>query len=150
MPTSSTDINITTKILWLTGNSGSGKTTLARILRKRLNAILLDGDEMRSSISEKAGFSREDREEHNLRIAKLAKILQSQGFHVIISVIAPFRDTRDKINNIIRPVWIYVKRELPADNNKPYEVPKNPYMIIDTDKLSIDESIEKIWEKMFK
>lgn len=54
-------------ILWLTGNSGAGKSTLGRILRDRLNkdnkdnkldAILLDGDEMRYAISEKAGFSR--------------------------------------------------------------------------------------------
>ena len=141
---------IMTKILWLTGNSGSGKTTLGRILRKRLNAILIDGDEMRMAISEATGFSRKDREEHNLRCARLAKVLQSQDFHIIISVIAPFQETRDKIDKIIKPIWIYIKKEQPKDDNKPYEVPKTPDIIIDTDKLSIEESINIIMRGVFK
>lgn len=144
------------KILWLTGNSGSGKTTLGRILRDRLNkdknsAILLDGDEMRSSISLGAGFSREDREEHNLRCARLAKVLQSQGFHIIVSIIAPFQETRDKIDDILENVkWIYVKRDLLIDVNKPYEIPHNPDIIIDTDKLTIDESINLILDMLHR
>ena len=146
------------RILWLTGNSGSGKTTLGSILRDKLNkdknsAILLDGDEMRIAISETAGFSREDREEHNLRCARLAKVLQSQGFHVVISVIAPFQETRDKIDDIINPIkicWIYVKRDLPIDVNKPYEIPRDPDMVIDTDKLSVGESINLIYNEVFK
>jgi len=146
------------RILWLTGNSGSGKTTLGRILRDRLNkdknsAILLDGDEMRIAISETAGFSREDREEHNLRCARLAKVLQSQGFHVVISVIAPFQETRDKIDGILgmkNIKWIYVKRDLPIDVNKPYEIPRDPDMVIDTDKLSVGESINLIYNEVFK
>lgn len=148
------------RILWLTGNSGSGKTTLGRILRDKLNednkdnrlcAILLDGDEMRSSISLGAGFSRKDREEHNLRVARLAKVLQSQGFHIIVSVIAPFQETRDKIDNILENVkWIYVERDLPIDVNKPYEIPHNPDIIIDTDKLTIDESINLILDMLHR
>jgi adenylylsulfate kinase len=132
------------KIVWLTGNSGAGKTTLARILREKLNGILLDGDEMRSSISESAGFSKKDREEHNLRVARLAKVLHSQGFNIIISVIAPFQQTRDKIDKIISPIWIYVKREQPEDPDRPYEEPTNPGLTVDTDELSIKESADLI------
>lgn len=141
-------------IIWLTGNSGSGKSTLGRILRKKLNGILLDGDEMRYAISEKAGFSKEDREEHNLRCARLAKILDSQDFNIIISIIAPFQETRDKIDNIIKPIWIYIKRNKDSlkykdkDKDKPYEVPENPDIIVDTDKLAIDESIELILREL--
>lgn len=131
-------------ILWLTGNTNSGKTTLGCILRGKLNGILLDGDDMRFAISENAGFSKKDREEHNLRCARLAKVLQSQGFNIVISVIAPFQETRDKIDKIINPIWIYVKRDLPIDDSRPYEIPKDPDIIIDTDKLSIEESIDVI------
>lgn len=143
-------------ILWLTGNSGVGKSTLGRILRYRLGAILLDGDEMRHAISEKAGFSKKDREEHNLRVARLAKVLVNQDFNVIVSVIAPFQETRDKIDDVLNPVkicWIYVKRKKDLDNldiDKPYEIPKNPDIVVDVDKLSVDESVELIYRKIRK
>lgn len=134
-------------IIWLTGNSGVGKTTLARILKERLNAIHIDGDEMRASISETAGFSRKDRHEHNMRCARLVKVLHSQGFNIVVSVIAPFQETRDEINTIIQPIWIYVKREQPLDGDKPYEIPQNPDVTVDTG-ASIDESIRIIFEKL--
>ena len=59
------------QVIWLTGNSGAGKTTTAYNFKKKLEecgkqCIILDGDEMRSSISLGAGFSKEAREEHNL------------------------------------------------------------------------------------
>ena len=49
------------KIFWFTGQSGSGKTTLAYAWNKEFDAIVLDGDEMRESISLEEGFSKEDR-----------------------------------------------------------------------------------------
>src|SRR3990167_4308420 len=80
-------------IVWLTGQSGAGKTTLARDLQEKLGAVVLDGDEMRKSISEGLGFSKDDRETHNLRVARLAKVLSKKSI-VVVSVIAPFRKTR--------------------------------------------------------
>src|SRR5262249_50712566 len=44
-------------IVWLTGQSGSGKTTLAAAIKALINdAVILDGDDMRESISVE-GFS---------------------------------------------------------------------------------------------
>lgn len=136
------------KVIWLTGNTGSGKTTLAYLLRERLNAVVLDGNEMRDSISLGAGFSKKDREEHNLRVARLAKVLYRQRHNVIISVIAPYASTRRKISRIIKPIWIYVKREMPHDPKKPYEPPKRPALTVDTDKYSIMDCVNQIWEKI--
>ena len=91
------------RVIWFTGNTGSGKTSIAYLLKERLNAIVLDGDEMRQSISLGAGFSKKDREEHNLRVARLARILHEQGHNVVVSVIAPYESTRKKIAKICDP-----------------------------------------------
>ena len=76
-------------ILWIRGKRKSGKTTLAKQLLERMDAVWLDGDAMRASISEDLGFSDEDRLKNNVRIAKLSKVLEDQGFTVIVSTICP-------------------------------------------------------------
>jgi len=130
-------------IIWLTGQSGSGKSTLGRALEKQINGVLLDGDEMRQSISLNAGFTKEDREEHNLRVARLAKVLAKQK-PVVVAVIAPFQETRDKITTLIDPIWIYIKKKVPKEANKPYMVPRSPNFIIDTDKSTTTQNIKKL------
>lgn len=130
-------------IYWLTGQSESGKTTLAEALHKEMGAVILDGDEMRQSISLGTGFSKQDRDEHNLRVARLAKVI-SKRTPVIVSVIAPFKETRKKIDELIKPIWIYVKRKYKEDKNKPYEAPKNPHLVVDSDKQTTEEQLKII------
>ena len=86
-------------IIWITGKRKSGKTTLGKELSSKLKAIHLDGDDMRASITEGLGFSDEDRLENNKRIAKLAKILENQGWDVVCSTICPDH-VRDDVFNI--------------------------------------------------
>jgi len=131
-------------IIWLTGQSGSGKTTLAEELAAKINAVTLDGDEMRKSISIEAGFSPKDRNEHNIRVARLAMVL-SRRSPVVVSVIAPFKKTRTKIDEIAQPIWVYLKREIPKDKNRPYEEPDKPHVSIEiTDKTKPENSAELI------
>jgi adenylylsulfate kinase-like enzyme len=126
-------------IVWFTGNSGAGKTTLAQAIQKvAKHSVLLDGDVMRDSISLGAGFSKEAREEHNLRVARLARVLMEQNFLVLVSVIAPFQDARDKISEICDPLWIYLKRELPENSEKPYQEPADVFTI------NVDEYIGRL------
>lgn len=132
------------RVVWLTGNTGAGKTSLAGILKQRLNAIVLDGDEMRHSISTDMGFSKRDRHEHNMRVARLAGVLCEQGHNVVVSVIAPFQKTRDAIDALIHPYWIYVKSPNKKTAKTPYEVPKRPNLTIDPTEESLLASIEKI------
>jgi adenylylsulfate kinase-like enzyme len=137
------------KILWFTGNSRAGKSTLAENLQKRFPAVILDGDEMRMSISTDKGFSLTDRLEHNERVARLAKVLQEQGHNVVVSVIAPTHKIRNTVDKICRPKWIYVKRDsLEYDPERPYEPPENPDLVIDNDNLSEEEAADKLWKFM--
>lgn len=137
-------------IVWLTGNSNVGKTTLAKRFADEIGCINLDGDEMRASISLGAGFSKEDREQHNLRVARLAKVLSKQGFDVIISVIAPFQSTRDKIAKIIpKCKWIYIKRLQKYDKSRPYEIPKD-IPAINTGCYTKDECFEKLRRAVYE
>lgn len=135
--------NMTKTIIWLTGQSGSGKTTLANALKQKLSGYVLDGDEMRHSISTDLGFSKRDREIHNLRVARLAKVL-SKKTPVIVAVIAPFEDARKKIDEIAKPFWIYVERNVPKDKNKPYQIPSYYHVKVNSDKQTIEEQVEAI------
>lgn len=135
------------KIFWLTGNSGAGKTTVAKLVQKHLpHSIILDGDEMRRTISTEEGFSPEDRRRHNLRVARLAELLSSQGFTVIVSVIAPFASVREELGAICNPHWIYVKRSGLEHENKPYEAPENPDLILDHDSMDAFSSSAKLYD----
>ena len=136
------------QIIWLTGQSGAGKTTLAKALQKELGGIILDGDEMRESVSLGAGFSPKDREEHNLRVSRLAKVLSKQTT-VIVAVIAPFEKTRLEIDKQISPVWVYIKRPFRKSRDKPYEPPKQPELIVQPNKQSVKEQV-KLVQKLLR
>lgn len=133
-------------ILWLTGQSGSGKTTLAKALQKEWPCIILDGNEMRQSISLGDGFSRQDRADHNCRVARLAKVLSEQA-NVVVSVIAPMRIVRRMIDDICQPSWIYIKRTQPKREGHFYEKPTYYSLILNHDRLSIEQSLSllKLW-----
>lgn len=133
------------KIVWLTGESGAGKTTLARKLQEEWPCIILDGNEMRASISEGAGFSPEDRAEHNFRVARLAKELSKQT-NVVVSVIAPLRNVRDSISEDMDVEWFYLKRKLPERKGHFYEE-SDEYPVIYMGELTIEESLD--WLKSY-
>jgi adenylylsulfate kinase-like enzyme len=108
-------------IIWLTGNTGAGKTTLAKALCRGDRTILLDGDEMRNSISRELGFKKEDRYESCIRVARLAKLLETQGYAVIVAVIAPYEDLREKIREITNCVFVWLPTGKEATEEFPYE-----------------------------
>jgi len=133
---------IMNRIIWIMGESGAGKTTTARLLRKKIGGVVLDGDEMRESISAGAGFSRQDRHDHNLRVSRLAVILAKQ-VPVIISVIAPLKETRKDIENICKPDWIYLKRKLPKRQGHIFEEPDD-YFSVDANTTAPEQEVEEI------
>ena len=92
--------------LWLTGMSGAGKSTISDQLIARFRDAgakveLLDGDVMRTNLSQGLGFSREDRDTNIRRIGFVADLLSRNGVIVVVAAISPYRETRDEVKGKI-------------------------------------------------
>jgi adenylylsulfate kinase-like enzyme len=145
-------------VLWLTGNTGAGKSTLAEGMKEYFNeqeasgssadrrVVVLDGDQMRATVSRDEGLSPEDRRKHNLRVARLANLLSDHGFLVIVAVIAPFSGVREELQVLCNPTWVYVKRSGLGAEDRPYEPPETPDLTIDNDVATIEEGREILKE----
>ena len=161
-------------MIWFTGLSGSGKSTIAialeRELQKRhLLCRILDGDNIRSGINNNLGFSAEDRTENTRRIAEVGKLFVDTGIITIAAFISPNNDIREMAARIIGEddfLEIYVstpleeceKRDVKGLYRKarrgeirnftgisaPFEVPEHPALSLDTSRLSVEESVEKL------
>ena len=97
----------TGRVIWLTGLSGAGKTTIsnrlaAYLVRNENGVEVLDGDQIRKGLSADLGFSEDDRNEHNRRVIFLAKLLVRNGIDVIVSLVSPYRETRDYVGRVMR------------------------------------------------
>ena len=156
-------------VVWLTGIPASGKTTIAILLKdyykqKNLPVEILDGDELRKTLSSDLGFSEKDRKEHNRRVIFVAKLLAKNGVTTIVPLISPYRETRElarkEIPNFVE-VWVKAsidecKRRDPKGLYKkalageitnltglqaPYEETENPELILDTEKCTPQECL---------
>lgn len=163
-------------IIWFTGLSGSGKSTIANALESKLSEIgkhtyLLDGDNIRHGLNKDLGFSDNDRMENIRRIGEVSKLFIDAGLIVISAFISPFRSDRKQARILVEEgEFIEVFIDTPLDIceqrdpkglyekarkgeiavftgvSSPYETPKTPEIHIQTDKLSIEESVNIIIE----
>jgi adenylylsulfate kinase len=162
--------------LWLTGLSGAGKSTLARTIEQRLkmyerNVEVLDGDIVRTHLSKGLGFSREDRDTNIKRIAFVCGLLTRNGVVAISAAISPYREAREwarkEIGNFVEvyvncPIEVCRERDVKGlyklvDEGKiknftgiddPYEEPEHPELMIETDKETVEESIDRIFARL--
>ena len=75
--------------------SGAGKTTLGKLVYNELkpenkNLVYLDGDDLRRVWKAESNYSLKSRKVNASRISNLCKLLDSQGIHVIASVLSVF------------------------------------------------------------
>jgi len=94
------------KVIWMCGPSGAGKSTIAQRLLEmaKLRGIptkILDGDELRQGISNGLGLSPEDRQEHNRRVAYLAKSISEVEGLAIVALISPVESIRQMVREIV-------------------------------------------------
>ena len=158
--------------IWFTGLSGAGKSTLAEalepILRSRGRKVeILDGDAVRTNLSQGLGFSKQDRDINILRIGFVAHLLSRNGVAVIAAAISPYREIRDRNRVLIGDfVEVYAKcgideltrRDVKGLYGKalrgeiqnftgisdPYEAPLDPEVIVDTGNETVAQSLAKI------
>jgi adenylylsulfate kinase len=88
--------------VWLTGLPGAGKSTIARTIAERLREDdveieVLDGDELRATISSDLSFSARDRDIHGRRVGFIAELLSSHRILTLVPVIAPMAVTRGAV-----------------------------------------------------
>jgi bifunctional enzyme CysN/CysC len=155
------------KTIWLTGLPKSGKSSIAYTPERKLFdsgklAVVLDGENLRSTVSADLGFSANDRHENVRRAAATAKLLNDAGIIAIVALVSPYADDRKMAKNIVgsdlfveafintpleeckkRDPELYAKAEsgdikLFSGITAPYEAPKNPTLIIDTIAQDID------------
>lgn len=161
-------------VIWFTGLSGSGKSTVSVELEKELHTIgihtyRLDGDNVRQGLNNNLGFSPEDRTENIRRIGEVSKLMVDAGLFTLTAFISPYRADRDKVREIMEDgefIEVYVKASVETCESRdpkglykkarageikgftgidaPYEEPKQPEVVVDTDKLSIEESVQAI------
>lgn len=164
--------------LWMTGLSGAGKSTLANALEQELNkkgkhTYILDGDNLRNGLNSDLDFSEAGRNENVRRTAEAAKLMVDAGLIVIVGLISPFKKERDWARSLFKDDQfkeIYVATSLKECEerdvkglykkarqgevkdftgiNSPYEPPKNPDVIIDTQNKSVSECMQLILEKV--
>ncbi len=159
-------------VMWMTGLPCSGKTTLVRKLQETVpNLAMLDGDELREWLSPK-DFTKQGRDEHNVKVAHLAKLLYSHKVPVAVSLVSPYIENRTRARSIIDAggafVEVYVKcgldecekRDVKGMYKKartgeikaftgvsdPYEEPPSPDISVNTQDEGVDESARRLAE----
>jgi adenylylsulfate kinase len=105
--------------VWLTGLSGSGKSTLsgiveAELVRRRVAAYVLDGDNVRHGLCKDLGFGEKDRVENIRRVGEVSKLMTDAGLVVLTAFISPFRADRDRVRAMLgeRFLEVYVATPL--------------------------------------
>ncbi len=163
------------KVIWFTGLPGSGKSTLAYQLEKTLflnnkAVFCLDGDNIRHGLNINLGFLKEDRQENIRRVAEVAKLFCENAFITLVAFITPFKSMRELAKEIIGeknflevfvkcsiaeckrrdPKVFYKKAESGLIDNftgvtGKYEIPEEANIIVDTEILSIIDSVSLVF-----
>jgi adenylylsulfate kinase len=162
--------------LWLTGMSGAGKSTISDAIVARFHEAgakveLLDGDIVRTNLSQGLGFSRADRDTNIRRIGFVADLLSRNGVIVLVAAISPYRETREEVKSKIAnflevfvdcPVEVLAQRDVKGLYKRalsgevgnftgisdPYEAPLNPDVTVHSDSETLEESVGKIWTEL--
>ena len=160
--------------LWFTGISCSGKSTVADEVQKRLFerghlTYILDGDNIRHGLNRDLGFSPEDRNENIRRIGEVARLFSDAGLISLTAFISPYRADRNRARDLTgegefieifcscalgvceerdtRGLYRKARAgEIPEFTgiSAPYEEPENPEIILQTDRESVEESVQKV------
>jgi len=134
-----------------------------------VKSVVLDGDEIRKTLSKDLGFSEADRRENVRRVAEHAKKSLESGVVVITALISPFEADRDHAKEIIGTsnfIEVFVSCSLATCERRdvkglykkarageirnftgissPYEPPTSPDIVVHTDRSDVPESMRRL------
>ena len=165
-------------LIWFTGLSGSGKSTICNkleieLFKSNINTVVLDGDNVRSGINQDLDFSLNGRKENIRRIAEISKLFIDAGIVVCAAFISPLASERNNVKKIVgenRFYEIYISTSLSecekrdvkglysrARNGEiknftgissPYQPPEDPFLEINTEKISVESAVKEILKKI--
>lgn len=160
--------------VWFTGLSGAGKSTIAHEVEKALfdrgmRVKVFDGDNVRHGLCGDLSFSPEARAENTRRIAEMVKLFLENGTICLCAFISPLRADRQRVQEIVGagdfheafvscPVdecerrdtkgYYRLAREGKIRNytgvSAPYDAPLTPELLLETEKMSIRDSVEAV------
>ncbi len=146
--------NVENKVIWLTGQPGSGKTTLALSLEKKIKSkdsstkiMIIDGDDLRD-ITINKDYSKKGREKNITTAQKIAHFLFNKNFIVIVSLVAPYKELREKFKSIAPVLEVYLHTTEIRGREKffaeDYEPPVKNFINMDTTEKTIEECVNEI------
>ena len=164
--------------VWIMGLSSSGKTTLAQLLEKKLwengyPSLLVDGDQIRHIFQERLGYDTESRKKQTRRVLRIVQWISSNGIIPVTAMIHPFEDDRIMCRKVLNNYFevflkcnldVCIKRDTkgvykPTLEGKaknvvgldiPYEKPQHPEIVLESDKFSPEQLLEKLWDNFNK
>jgi adenylylsulfate kinase len=157
----------------LSGAGKSTLTDLleAEFKRRGYKVEVLDGDVVRTNLSKGLGFSKEDRDINIRRIGFVCDLLSRNGVIAISAAISPYAAIRAENRALVESnsaafVEAYAKCSLDAlverdvkglykkalsgeiqnftGVSDPYEEPENAEIVIESDKQTVEESLQQI------
>ena len=160
--------------LLITGLEAAGKSTLAYALERRLfddgrAAVVLDGKQLRQTISRDLGFTAADRSENLRRAADVARLLNDAGLIAICALMAPDAAIRAKARgavgaerfllvHVATPIAVCRARDgqgiyARADAGElgdfpgvsaPYEPPTDADLVLDMSTLAVEDGVDRV------
>jgi bifunctional enzyme CysN/CysC len=162
--------------VFFTGLEASGKSTLAYALERRLfdagRAVsVIDGTQMRQTISRDLGFTYADRSENVRRAADVARLFNDVGLIALVALLAPDAEVRAKAREAIgRERFLLVHVATPVDVcrardsrgvygradagelgdfpgvSAPYDPPTDADLVIDASAEPVEHGVERLVE----
>ncbi len=143
------------------------------LFARGMQVYVLDGDNVRTGLNANLGFGPDDRAENIRRVGEAAALFAEAGFIVVTAFISPYRSDRARAREAALRIdgaagfhEVFVKAGLDVCEARdpkglyrkaragqiaeftgisaPYEAPEMPEIVVDTEKLSADQSVEQL------